>query len=105
MTRQEMLTQMSGLLNELAIDHNITTNPPSWAVDVTKEIITDYQLNSTQKLILLYMEFGGRIEYSQRELCDALNLAMKTVRLNLRSLYELDIVTPGTKSYTWVANG
>ena len=105
MTKLQMLANMESLLKELAIAHNVTTDKPNWAADVTKEIITDFELNSTQKLMLLYMEFGGKLEYHQRELCDSLGLAMKTVRLNLRSLYELDIVTPGTKSYTWVTNG
>jgi DNA-binding MarR family transcriptional regulator len=105
MTTSEMVSKMEALLQQLAkqTEPRIKTDGP---VSATLDIIQKLELNPSQRLIVLYLLFNASREpIHQRELCDNLGLVMKTVRTNVRELYKLGYVHPGTKSYTWEING
>tara|TARA_R110000772_G_scaffold77311_2_gene166605 strand:+ start:4439 stop:4744 length:306 start_codon:yes stop_codon:yes gene_type:complete len=95
----QTITQIKDLLDTMSITPKITNDGP---VGTTLQIVTKPELNSTQKLIMLYLTFNSNMDATpQRELVYALGLTNKCVRENLTALIEKSYVKRGTKAFTW----
>lgn len=72
-------------------------------VGTTLEVLTNKELSSVQKNIMLYMLFESSFsgEVKQRSIYTDLNFSNKTARINLEELSEKGYVKRGTRAGSW----
>ena len=89
------------LVNSITPQPKISTDGP---VGTTLDVITNLEMNTTQRMIMLYLIFMGTSKENiiQKEIYKALGLSNKCVRENLTALHEAGYVKKGSKYSTWV---
>ena len=103
MDKQQILTQMENLLEELVDNYkpNFVLDGP---VGTTLDVITTKELNATQRVIMLYLLFECKHNEEailQRDIVEDLGFSNKCIRENMETLQGLGYVKRGSKIYTW----